>query len=239
VLRTGPRSAPGKLAPTGAPEPSGITPLTILDIVVIVVVLISATLAMVRGFVREVLSIASWLAAAAAAYFLYKPLVPLVRPYIESTPAASAIAAGAVFFIALIIASYVTTKISDFVIDSRVGAVDRALGFVFGAARGMLLMVIAVFFFGWLVDPPPTWVANAQSKPMLDDLGEKLKAALPEDIESQLQKFGSHDDDAPAPTDATPPADTGEETIAPVPGDPDYGTTTRQNLDQLIQNSDN
>ena len=124
--------------------------LTVLDLIVIVVVLVSATLAMVRGFVREVLSVASWLAAVGAAYLLYKPLVPLVKPYIESGTIATIVAAAVIFFIALIVASYITTKISDFVIDSRVGALDRGLGFLFGAARGLLLLVIALLFFSVL-----------------------------------------------------------------------------------------
>ena len=80
-------------------------PVTVLDLIVIVVVLISAVLAMVRGFVREVLSIASWAAAAAAAYFLYKPVVPLVQPYFEQKTVAVIISAAAIFFVALIIAS--------------------------------------------------------------------------------------------------------------------------------------
>ena len=213
-------------------------PLTVLDIIVLAVVLISAVLAMARGFVREVLSIASWVAAVAAAYFFYKPLVPLVRPYIESGTVATVVAAAAIFFVALIVASYVTTKIADFVIDSRIGALDRGLGFVFGAARGVLLVVIALLFFNWLVQTPPGWVANAQSKPVLDDLGEQLMAALPEDIEAALlQRFRPGDNETPSSEAAPPAEDT--TTTTTNPADPNYGTGTRQNLDQLIQNSDN
>jgi len=206
--------------------------LTILDVLVIVVVLISAMLAMVRGFVREVLSIASWVAAAAAAYILYKPVVPLVKPYIDSATAQAIVSAGAVFVVALIVATYITTKIADFVIDSRVGAVDRAFGFLFGAARGILLLVVALLFFDWLVNPPPPWVANAQTRPALEDLGARLIAALPEDLEATiLQRLrGGGADDAAART-ATPAAD-------PVPAvTPNYGGRTQQGLDQLIQNS--
>lgn len=211
-------------------------PLTILDMIVIVVVFVSATLAMVRGFVREVLSVASWVAAVAAAYFFYKPVVPLIRPYVESSTVTTIIAAAAIFFVALIVASYVTTKISDFVIDSRIGAIDRGLGFLFGAARGVLLVVIALLFFTWLVQTPPGWVANAQSKPILDNLGEQLMAALPDDIEAALMKrFKPDEGDATGAGDATPPADD----AVPNPPDANYGTGTRQNLDQLIQNSDN
>jgi membrane protein required for colicin V production len=211
-------------------------PITILDLIVIVVVLVSATLAMVRGFVREVLSVASWLAAVAAAYLLYKPLVPMVKQYTESTTVATIIAASVIFFIALIVASYITTKISDFVIDSRVGAFDRALGFVFGAARGILLLTIALLFFSWLVQTPPTWVTNARSAPLLTDLGERLKAALPDDIEAALLNRLRHNDQGPAGGTDTAPSDDSS-SAAPAP-DTTYGSDTRQNLDTLIQNSD-
>ena len=210
-------------------------PLTILDLIVIVVVLISATLAMVRGFVREVLSVASWLAAVAAAYFLYKPVVPFVKPYIESGTVATIIAAAAIFFLALIVASYITTKISDYVIDSRVGALDRGLGFLFGAARGLLLLVIALLFFSWLVQTPPSWVANAKTKPILTDLGDKLMAALPDDVEAALLKrFRDNDTEGPAGGEAAPP---GEDAPAAAPPNAAYGNGTRQNLDNLIENS--
>jgi membrane protein required for colicin V production len=214
-------------------------PVTVLDAIVIVVVLISAILAMVRGFVREVLSVASWVAAAAAAYFFYKPIVPLVKPYIESNTVATIVAAAAIFFVALIVASYITMRISDFVIDSRVGAFDRMLGFVFGAARGVLLLVIALLFFNWLVPNPPAWVAQAASKPVLDGIGAQLMAALPEDAEATILRHLRGGDEspgeAPPPPDGTdlPPAEEGA-----VPGDSSYGTGTRGGLDSLIENAD-
>src|SRR6478609_6963475 len=74
--------------------------IMVLDAIVIVVVLISAVLAMVRGLVREVLSIASWAVAAAAGYFFYKPLVPLVQPYVEKQIVAVIISVAVIFFVA-------------------------------------------------------------------------------------------------------------------------------------------
>lgn len=206
-------------------------PVTVLDIIVIVVVVISAVLAMVRGFVREVLSVASWVAAAAAAYFFYKQLLPYVEPYFDNQTIAIVVSAAVIFFIALILASYITMKISDFVIDSRIGAVDRALGFIFGAVRGVLLLVIALLFFNWLVPAPPPWVADSRTKPFLDDLGESLLAALPEDAESTLLNRirGRSGDDAA-------PADAGAGATAPA-NDPAYDQTERSGIDQLIENN--
>lgn len=207
-------------------------PITILDGIVLIVVLISATLAMVRGFVREVLSVASWVAAAAAAYYFYRPLLPLITPYVESRTVSTIIAVAAIFFVALIIASYITMRIADFVIDSRVGAFDRILGFIFGAVRGVLLLVIALLFFNWLVPHPPNWVSQAATKPFLDGVGRSLMAALPEDAEATiLRRLRGRDDSG---TGSEPPSGAEE---GAAPGDPDYNPDARQGLDQLIENS--
>ena len=79
-------------------------------------------------------------------------------------------------------------RIADFIIDSRVGALDRTLGFLFGAARGILLVVVAMLFFNWLVAPQqqPGWVTTAKSKPLLDNLGSRLVALLPEDADATI-----------------------------------------------------
>ena len=194
--------------------------LTLLDLVVIAVTLFSALLAMVRGFSREVLAVGSWVAAAVAAFLLYKSVVPLVQPYISSETVATVAAAGIVFVVVLIIVSLITMKLADFIIDSRVGALDRALGFVFGAARGVLLLVVAMLFFNWLVaENQPTWVANAKSKPWLENLGAKLLAALPEDPQGMIMQKINPDGAAPqGTTPETAPQDSAPKETAPAAG---------------------
>lgn len=164
-------------------------PITLFDGIVLAVVLFSAILALVRGFSREVLSIASWAGAVAAGYFFYQPVLPYVRNYVSDEKLAVIGAALAVGFVALILISLITSKIADFIIDSRIGALDRTLGFLFGAARGVLLLVVALAFWNWLVDAriQPTWVSQAKSKPFLDSLVVKLVAVLPENIEPQIR----------------------------------------------------
>lgn len=208
-------------------------PITLLDGIVIAVMLLSAILAMIRGLVREVLSLASWAAAAAAAWYFFPILLPIAKEHIAEDIIAKGVVVGGTFLLVLLIVSYVTMRISDFMLDSQIGALDRSLGFVFGAARGLLLAVIAVMFFNWLVAPDrqPTWVAGAKSKPMLDGLGNRIVAALPEDLESTIldrvkkkvlgNKEQAGGEPAPAETDT----------------DPAYNPTESQKLEQMIQNS--
>ncbi|MGU3574830.1 CvpA family protein [Brucellaceae bacterium C25G] len=184
-------------------------PITLLDGILIGITLVSAVLAMVRGFSREVLSVASWAAAAAAAYIFYPKVLPFIEPYVTSETLAKIAALAAVFLGALIIVSIITMKIADFIIDSRIGALDRTLGFLFGAARGLLLMVVAMLFFNWLVtSDQPAWVANAKSKALLDNLGQKLVEMLPADPDTsfidKLKPNGSNASDA----DTAPEAET-------------------------------
>ncbi len=162
-------------------------PITLLDGVLVGFTLVSAMLAMVRGFSREVLSIASWVAAAAAAYVFHPLVLPYVKPYISNDMLAVAAAAAAVFFVALIVVTVITMKVADFIIDSRVGALDRTLGFLYGAARGVVVVAVALLFLNWLLgSQPPSWITEAKSRPLLDGVGQWIQSLLPDDPENSI-----------------------------------------------------
>lgn len=168
--------------------------ITLLDGILVVIMLISAILAMIRGFSREVLSIVSWVAAAVAAATFYKMLSPTVANMIPSLAAnqlvTDAISAAVIFLIVLIIVSYLTMLLADFIIDSRIGVLDRTLGFIFGAARGALLVIITLMGFLWLAnDNEPKWIAEAKSKPALVAIGTNIQDALPENLEEVIKRF--------------------------------------------------
>jgi membrane protein required for colicin V production len=217
-------------------------PITLLDGILVGFTLVSAMLAMVRGFSREILSVISWAAAAAAAFFFYKPVLPYLTPYIDNEKIAMAAAAGIVFILALIIVSVITMKLADWIIDSRIGALDRTLGFLYGAARGILVVAVALLFFNWLAGAKaPAWVTDAKSRPLLESIGAKLESLLPEDPENAILKklspnqpaaetpaapdapaadapAGSDDGSTPAPDDSdttTPPAESAPANPAP------------------------
>lgn len=193
-----------------------------LDLGLIVVVLISALLSMLRGFTREVLAIASWGAAAFAAYKLYPYVFPYVHPYIAKDTIAQGVSATIVFFVTLLVVTLLTVKLSDSILDSKVGALDRSLGFLFGAARGFLLCVVAFLFFDWLVaeKQKPEWVKTAKSKPYLEYTGDQLKAMLPDDPEGIINRFKKQrapGDDTPAEPDSS---DGKSAAPTPSPGSP-------------------
>ena len=183
-------------------------PITLLDGILVGFTLVSAMLAMVRGLSREILSIISWVVAAAAAFFFYKPVLPYVQPYIDNDKIAMGAAAAIVFVVALIVVTVITMKLADWIIDSRVGALDRTLGFLYGAARGVLVVAIGLMFFNWLAgDKAPAWVTEAKSRPLLEQIGGWVESVLPEDSENAiLKKLHPGESAAPDADTAAPPA---------------------------------
>ena len=182
-------------------------PITLLDIVLIVVMLVSGLLAMVRGFMREVLSITAWLLAAAATLYSYGKLLPLAKQYFNNDIVAAVAVVGGVFLLTLLIVSVLTIRVSDMVLDSRVGALDRTLGFLFGLGRGLIIVVIAFQFFTWLVPDrsQPEWVRGAKSKVVLQSTGQWLMSMLPDDPESTiLKRLKRQKPEDQEPPDASP-----------------------------------
>ena len=167
-----------------------VMPITLLDFILIGVMLVSAVLAMVRGFMREVLSIAAWIIAAGATLYAYGKLLPFAKSYFNNDYLATGVVVGGTFLLTLIVVSIITVKFSDMILDSRVGALDRTLGFLFGLGRGLIIVVVAFLFFAWRVPPrtQPGWVANAKSKVVLQSTGDWLMSMLPDDPENTILK---------------------------------------------------
>src|SRR3974377_1551483 len=165
-------------------------PITLLDIILIGVMLISALLAMIRGFMREILSIAAWVIAALATLYAFSKVMPSAKSYFNNDIVAYAVVLGGTFLGTLLIVSVITVRFSDMVLDSRVGALDRTLGFLFGLARGLIIVVVAFLFFAWLVPDrsQPEWVRSAKSRGVLQGTGDWLMSLLPEDLDATISK---------------------------------------------------
>src|SRR5918997_2535729 len=196
-------------------------PFSVLDLVVIGIVLISALLAAVRGFTREVLAIVAWVVAAAAAWYLHPTALPLAQQYISSNTVALVATIGGIFVITLIVVSIITVQISDLILDSRIGALDRTLGLFFGAARGFLICVIGWAFMGWLLQGKnPDWAAASRTRPAMENTRDSIIAMLPENAEALIQRLrdkGAPDVEPAEPAEPDPQRGT---PAAPAPQPP-------------------
>jgi membrane protein required for colicin V production len=157
--------------------------MNLLDIIVIAVVLISGLFAFARGFVKEALSVAAWVGAAFAALYGLPYATPLAERFLPAGAIAEAAAAIAIFLVALIALSLVTSAIAGRVKDSSLSAIDRTLGLVFGLVRGLVLVCLFYIALSWALpagrQQQPEWIADAKTLPLLANGAERLRALVP------------------------------------------------------------
>lgn len=171
-----------------------IGPLSYVDVALLVLCAISGLLAMYRGLTRELLSIVSWLVAGAAAAYAAVAQPQLAKDVQQQLSLPSdviaKIAIGAIVFVlVLIVVHLITSRISDSILDSRIGVIDRSLGFVFGAVRGFLLILIPFMFYQHFVpnkEQQYAFVTKSRSYDVLTSSGNALRPSL-EQIMLKLQ----------------------------------------------------
>ena len=163
--------------------------ITAFDIVVSLMVLISALLATMRGLTREVLSLATWGGSALFAWWMYLNYPDIARSYVDQPIVADIATVVVSFIVALIVLHLLTMWIADLVVDSKIGPLDRSLGFVFGGLRGVLIAIVVVIFGQFLFpDLVKTWGKDSKTLPVLSQFGSDLIAVLPEDIEGMINE---------------------------------------------------
>lgn len=162
---------------------------TIIDGIVAVVIILSAVLAYSRGFVREVLSIGGWVLAAIAAYVfapMVEPLmkeVPVLKDFLGPSCELAMIAAfAAVFAVALIVFSIFTPLFAGAVQRSALGGIDQGLGFLFGVARGAVLVAIAfIVYERVIVSDPIPMVDDSRTAVVFAQVSEAIDEQIPTD----------------------------------------------------------
>lgn len=161
---------------------------TIFDAVVGGVILISGVLAYSRGFVRETLSILGWVAAAIVAFFLAgwaEPLVrevPVLGEFLAESCELSIVAAfAAVFAITLVVVSLIAPVFSSAVQRSALGGLDQGAGFLFGVARGALLIAVGLLVYDRVVVADTLAVVEeSRSAAIFASIIEVIERELPE-----------------------------------------------------------
>jgi len=163
--------------------------MTWVDGVVLAVLLLSAGLAYFRGFVREVLGVGAWAGAIVLAILAEPQTAPLAAQYVQPPWLATGVAVGLVFLVVLVILKILIAWLAGKVQRSALGGVDRALGLLFGLARGAFIVVIAYIVAGLVLPATDKWpdpVRQARSLPLAADGAAWVVAKLPEEFRPRL-----------------------------------------------------
>jgi membrane protein required for colicin V production len=156
--------------------------ITWVDIAVAAILILSTILAVARGFVRETLSIFAWAAAAFATLYFGHYVVPLLAPHV-SEMLAQILAYAIVFFVVLIPLLFIGNRVSRRVSESAIGGLDRVLGALFGAVRGLVAIAVLYILFSMVVpvSAQAKWMTNARTLPLIQKSAGALLSLLPAD----------------------------------------------------------
>ena len=157
-------------------------PFAFADIVIAGVLLVSALLAYMRGLVREVLAVGAWVGASFATLYGFNFAKSYVQQVISVQLFANIVTGLGIFIATLVLLNVISHAISKGVKGSALSALDRALGFGFGLARGAVL--ICLLYLGaswiWTVEELPEFILQARSLPVVQSGADLLLALAPQ-----------------------------------------------------------
>ena len=119
------------------------------DVIILVLIFISALFAFFRGFSLELLSISVWIISFFVSYAYGNNLINFFNKIINNILISTAISYVVTFLIIFVIFSFLTRKFSVFIKDSYVGLIDKSLGFIFGILRGYVIVGLCFFLFDY------------------------------------------------------------------------------------------
>ena len=153
------------------------------DFAVLGLLALSGVLAMARGFVKELLSLAGWIVAAIVTFLALPHVSPLALKLVKSKTIADIGTGIVIFLVVLVLCGLITHALTRRLPSGTFGFVDGLFGLVFGLARGALLVSLAYLLlnFAFKSDNLPPWVLEAKTKPYLDQGSDLLKRLNPEE----------------------------------------------------------
>ena len=155
-----------------------------IDLIIVAIIVISALISLVRGFVKESISLASWIVAGFIALRYFKALADVLEPYVESIIVRQATGAGILFVCSLIVGAIVNFMVSQLVSKTGLSATDKSLGVVFGAARGVMIVILIVMAFALTPAPSnPLWEESILIEYFASMAGW-IKDIMPDDVAS-------------------------------------------------------
>ena len=205
---------------------------TLLDLLVVLAVMLSTVYAAYRGFVNETLSIFAWAAAAFATLYFAPSIAPFLRARMSTPLVGSLVAYVGIFLAVLVPLSFISYRFSENVKNSPVGAVDRALGIVFGVVRGFVLVGLAYILFSMFVPVhmQPHWIRDARLYPLIRGSSDVLLTLVP----NHHHDVADRDTKPPVEKPQAPPREA-RKTGGTKHGHKAYGADERRALDNLIE----
>jgi len=161
--------------------------VTWVDVLIIVVVLLSALVSLWRGFVRELISLVTWVAAFGIA-MIYAQRIDGVFAGLIGAPSIRVVVAFFLLFLATLLAGALVNNIAGQAVKrSGLGGMDRGLGVLFGGFRGVVIVAVLVLLAGLTTLPADPWWQASMLLPWFEAVATMMMDFLPADTAEHFQ----------------------------------------------------
>ncbi len=167
-----------------------------LDVVFLVIVGVSALVAIARGVTKELLSIIGWVLAGVSVYYLLPVVDPIMKKYIASEVLSGLVSGMVILIMFCIFWVLAADKISTQIRFSKLSALDRILGFIFGIFRGVVIVILLQIMISSLIPEESQKGVFAESRyfKLAGDAAGPIKGLIPEkwfdDLKAKGETFG-------------------------------------------------
>lgn len=160
--------------------------MTGFDYIVLAILGVSALLGMMRGLIKEVLSLLAFVVAVAAAVWWGGPVAAALSDYITNGFLRAAAGYGGVFIVVLLLVGLLNVTLSGLIERTGLTPADHGLGAVFGLARGALIIFVLVGLAGYTELPQEAWWREARLSGAVVGAVQQAKTILPPAMSSWL-----------------------------------------------------
>jgi membrane protein required for colicin V production len=160
--------------------------MNVVDITIIGILIISAAISFVRGFVKESLSLVAWILAIWVAVHYAPRLSLLLLEYINSELVRQITAFFALFAVTLFLGSMVNVLIGKLIRKTGLSGTDRMVGIVFGLARGSLVVALVVLLAGITTMPQQMWWHESNLVAPFEKMAYFMRDSFPKDLASNI-----------------------------------------------------
>jgi len=157
-----------------------------VDYLIIGIIVLSSGISIVRGFIKEVLSLASWALAFWVAVMFYPHVATLLSDYIATLSIRKFTAFMSLFLVTLVLGALVNHLISQLVEKTGLTGTDRTLGIIFGLARGVAIVTLLVLLAGATPMPKDPWWQNALLLEHFENMAIWVRDFLPTDFAQHI-----------------------------------------------------
>lgn len=161
--------------------------MTTFDYLVLFVLICSVVISMMRGLVKEVLSLISWIVSLVVANAYGETLAPLLPDMIPGTLSRLIVAFIALFIGTRLLMSLFIMAMEGVVKVSGLTVVDRGLGGLFGLGRGLVIILAVVLVCGMTAIPQQSFWKEALFSPLAETAAQTVKPFLPGDFSRHVQ----------------------------------------------------